>query len=208
MRTTRTTTTTERPVSKLGGGRQYRERRELLHRWCRARRLDPSTLSATERCKFQADLEATTGMVPLGPLEAAGVFTFLHQREAEAIFNGGRFTSLYQSAAEQALVGNASIPSWVRVFHAALSRAHEDGHAPFATGELAEMLDVRADKIRPAVERAVEEGLLSPTSTDRCLALPAALHRSGSGKRGQARCGHERRAEAYPTGSEMPGHTG
>jgi hypothetical protein len=170
------------------------------------RRLNPNTLPATERRKFQADLDATTGAVPLGPLEAADVFTFLPEKEAEVMFNGGRFTSLYQSAAEQALVGNASIPSWVRVFHAALSRAHEDGHAPFATGELAEMLDVRSDKARTAVERAVEEGLLSPTSTVQCLALPAAIHRSGSGRRGQARCNHERRADAYPTGGKVEGH--
>ena len=178
------------------GGREYRERRDLFNRWCA---VQGDGLSEPQEDNFLTDLAATTNMTKVyGPLEA-GVGQ-VAARVAQAMFDGGgRFASLYQNGAEDALVRNTNVPTWLRAFHAGVARAHEDGHAPFAVGELAEVIGVRRDVARAAVVRAVTEGVLSPTSDVQCLVLPMALHRPGSGRRGAAGCHHRSRADYAPS---------
>jgi hypothetical protein len=89
-------------------------------------------------------------------------------------------------------IANSDLPLWMRVFAVAMARSEPNLHAPFESGELAELLGKRLPDgstkpverrdLHKCVKRAVALDLLDETSSVRCLVLPAsrtACRRSG-----------------------------
>lgn len=80
--------------------------------------------------------------------------------------------------AERLASPNYGLPKWQRVFWSALSRLDESGHVEYASGELAEELrgsDGKVDHRNVAlhVRQAIDHGFIHPTSTTRCVVIPA-----------------------------------
>lgn len=86
------------------------------------------------------------------------------------------------------LDGWVEAPRWVRIVLLANSRVQPNGHAPFAKGELAELLQRDGETpnrrvLYNAIQRAVDLGLLQPGSIARCL-IPVGVQRSRGGNFG------------------------
>lgn len=83
--------------------------------------------------------------------------------------------ALSQAEALRLAGATSTGPLHVRVFFAAVGSANTIGHAPFASGELAELLTgpsgkpVHRTHLANAISRAVTAGLLLPGSGSRCL---------------------------------------
>ncbi|MPV50278.1 hypothetical protein GCG21_09735 [Pseudactinotalea sp. HY160] len=93
--------------------------------------------------------------------------------------------------ADEARARDPELPDWLRVEFAMRSRVGgEHGHAPFAPGELAEILyrvdpdtgeitPATAEAVRKAIARARMRGAVHHDSTARCLIAPPSAFRSG-----------------------------
>ena len=81
---------------------------------------------------------------------------------------------LYESGAEN-LAQNPNIELFLRLFWLAMWFAKPNGHANFQPGAIPELLDANERSVRKARAKAIDNGLLLPMSSDRCLALPADL---------------------------------
>jgi hypothetical protein len=92
--------------------------------------------------------------------------------------------------------GDPELPDWVRVEFAMMGHAGgPDGHAPFAPGELAEVLRIvnretgelapmSRQNVNRAIRTAKARGAIDSWSTSRCLVVPHARYRSGVQGRG------------------------
>jgi hypothetical protein len=68
-------------------------------------------------------------------------------------------------------------PLWFRVYFAAIGWANRIGHAEFAEGQLADILDREGSPypgqdVQKAITAAKRHGLIQPESGARCLVLP------------------------------------
>lgn len=85
-----------------------------------------------------------------------------------------KYKMLYESGAEN-LAQNPNIELFLRLFWLAMWFAKPNGHANFQPGAIPELLDANERSVRKARAKAIDNGLLLPMSSDRCLALPADL---------------------------------
>lgn len=89
-------------------------------------------------------------------------------------------------------IANSDLPYWMRVYAVAMARSEPNLHAPFESGELAELLGkslpdgskkaVDRRDLNKYVKKAIALDLLDEISSVRCLVLPAsrtACRRSG-----------------------------
>ncbi|GMA32575.1 hypothetical protein [Litorihabitans aurantiacus] len=94
------------------------------------------------------------------------------------------------------------LPRFLALPLLALARVHRNGHAPFAPGELrellarpdtttGELLDAHPSSVSRAIREAKTRGLIAPASSARCIVLVDALHTYGTGSNSVPRCGHD-----------------
>lgn len=104
------------------------------------------------------------------------------------------------------------LPDWARVEFAMYGRAGgSDGHAPFAPGELREVLR-RVDKatgtltaattqgVARAIRTAKAKGAVGPESTARCLVVPGHHYRTGPSVSTCSAHGSGQAMKVYPSG--------
>lgn len=96
----------------------------------------------------------------------------------------------YQSVWDQIALDHIH-PDWFRVLALAVARAHANGHANFASGEVAKALGQTgidgawmpkaSTGVSQAISLAKNKGLLDPRSNARCLVLPSHAWQGGLG---------------------------
>lgn len=84
-------------------------------------------------------------------------------------------------AASRALAKDPDLPLRYRLAFTAYGRMKANGHAQFASGDLARELGVRPDVLSRAIAQAKDAGLLMYESHARCLISPAHVVTGGLG---------------------------
>jgi hypothetical protein len=70
------------------------------------------------------------------------------------------------------LSDNPALEAWHRIGCLAWYRTDQDGHAKFATGELARRLNLKPGQVSDALAVARRRGWVDPVSHARCVVLP------------------------------------
>lgn len=81
---------------------------------------------------------------------------------------------------------NPAMPLWIRVASLAFGCHRRNGHAPFGTGDIAEILGTPGDplskqSVTNAIRLAKNAGWIAQESTARCLVVPSHAVRGGLG---------------------------
>jgi hypothetical protein len=85
-----------------------------------------------------------------------------------------KYKMVYEGGAEN-LAQNPNIELFLRLFWLAMWFAKPNGHANFQPGAIRELLEANDRSVRKARIKAIDNGLLLPMSSDKCLVLPADL---------------------------------
>lgn len=106
---------------------------------------------------------------------------------------------------------SAAFPRWLRVTFAAYSNLEANGHARFRQSELAGLLGDNVDgvwiptvrqRVREAIDGAIDRGLLLPGSKALCLIVPRSAVAFGKGNADKSCPRHKRNAETVSPGVE------
>ena len=122
-----------------------------------------------------------------------------------------RWAKHYQSAWNER-AQDERLPDWLRIASLAFARHAANGHARFAPGEIAQVLE-RVDKqtgalrrphkanIQRAIRHAVDRDFLAAGSSSLCLVVPPHAVEGGLGGSANTRCPHhdKRSARTEPT---------